>query len=522
MKNLNIDYPDFETLNASNCRESSIRIHYPEFYNYLYDKYTNVSFPERIYLFYHDQDNPGTCKMCGNKTEFIGFRKGYREFCSYKCMNSCKEIQERKKNTCQKNYGTNNPMNSPEIREKIKQTCLEKYGVENCFQSSELMEKSKNTCKKKYGTEYANQSQLIKDKILESKRQKILNRHNNILEIIHDESDIHADLYIMGCPDSNCNLCSEKKFEIRSNILYDRSRLQVDLCTIRTPVGSHIKNTGLEKFVQDILNEHEIQYITNDRRILDGKELDIYIPDRKIAIECNGVYWHSKLDTFYHYNKWYKCKENGIQLLSVWEDWVTNKPDIIKSIILSKLNIYDKYIGARECDVKIVESGDARKFLNENHIQGFCNSTLRYGLYYNRELVALMCFKKSSNPSSKNNTGWELLRFCTKTGWHISGAASRLLSHFRKDHNEIIVSFASHDISNGNLYEALGFQYKGEIKACYWYVHNQTHMRFHRSSFTKKELVRKGYDPNLTEEQIMMNTDYFRIYDSGQSKYVLV
>lgn len=519
MKELDFDYPEFEKLNPSNCREASISIHYPKFKEYLYNKYPGIPFPEKIYLFYHNYDKPGTCKMCGNKTEFLSFKRGYREFCSHECMNSCKEVQERKKITCQKNYGTDNPMNSREVREKIKQTNLEKYGVENCFQSRELMEKARKTCKQKYGTEYANQAPSVKDKILESRRRKILNNDNNILDIIHTSD--HSDLYIMKCPDSGCNLCSKKKFEIKSNILYDRCRLGVDTCTVRTPVGSHIKNTGLEKFVQNILNEYHIHYISNDRKILDGKELDLYIPDRKIAIECNGVYWHSKLDMFYHYNKWQYCKENGIQLLSIWEDWVTNKPDIIKNIILSKLNIYDNFIGARECAVEPVSAKETRVFLDENHIQGFCSSTIRYGLYYKNELVALMCFKKTNNPSSKKNIGWELLRFCSKMGWHIAGGAGRLLKYFRKDHPEPIISFASHDISNGKLYETLGFQCTGEIKTCYWYVHNQTHKRFHRSSFTKKELVRKGYDSKLTEEQIMINSDYFKIYDSGQTKYIL-
>lgn len=512
------EYPKFEDLNPSNCRESSICIHYPEFHEHLYNTYPGVPFAEKLYLFYNGLNEPGKCRMCGSKTKFLGFRKGYREFCSHKCMNMCKDIQERKKITCRKNYGTDNPMNSLEVKEKMKQTCLEKYGVENCFQSPELMKKSKKTCQKKYGTDYANQSSEVKHKIIETKRRKIIEKYKDIISITPGSG---IDTYIMKCPDPNCNLCVEKTFKIDSGILYDRSRLGADLCTTRTPVGAHIRNTGLEKFIRDILDSNNIEYITNDRKILNGKELDVYIPGRKIAIECNGVYWHSKLDMLYHYNKWVECKEKGIQLLSIWEDWVTNKPDIIKSIILSKLNIYDKYIGARECMVRPVASKDARNFLDENHIQGFCSSTLRYGLYYNNELVSLMCFKKINNPTSKKNIGWELLRFCTKISWHISGGASRLLSYFRKDHDENIISYASHDISNGNLYESLGFQHVGEIKTCYWYVHNQTHKRFHRSSFTKKELVSRGFDPNLTEKQIMSNSDYFRIYDSGQSKYIL-
>lgn len=516
-----MEYPKFEDLNPANCREVSMNIHYPEFCEYIKERYKGkqLTFAEMIYLFYHNLDNPPVCKICGSKTKFIGYTKGYREFCSHKCMNSCKDIQERKKATSLKIFGTTSPMKSEEVRKKIIETNIQRYGVENAFQSKELMKHARQTCLKKYGTKYANQSNDVKRKISEAKRQRILNHNDNIIKIIPGDP---VDTYVMKCMDPTCVKCELKCFNITSNVLYDRLRLHADICTTRYPVGSHIKNTNLEIFIQQILNEHHIEYETNNRTILSGKELDIYIPSKKIAIECNGVYWHSMYDSKYHYEKWKQCKSKGIQLISVWEDWITNKPEIIRSIILSKLGIYEFRIGASKCKVKKVNSKETRRFLDANHIQGFCNSTYKYGLYYHDELVALMTFSKENNASSKNKSGWALLRFCNKLNTHVIGGAQRLLTRFCKDHpTGDIISFASHDISNGHLYEVLGFEYVGEMQACYWYVHNQSHQRFHRSSFMKKDLVKKGYDPSLTEEQIMMQTDYLRIYDSGQSKYVL-
>lgn len=517
-----MDYPKFEELNPANCREVSIKIHYPEFYDYLKERYKGkqLTFAEMIYLFYHNMDNPPVCRICGGKTKFIGYTKGYREFCSYKCMNSCKDIQERKKQTSLKNYGTTNPMQSEEVRKRLADTNIQRYGVENAFQSKELMKRAKQTCLEKYGTEYANQSEEVKEKIWEAKFNIALDKYDGVLDVL--KGDKCGSIYKMKCPDPSCTLCTEKIFEIRSDVLRSRLQLHADVCTTRYPVGAHIKNTSLEKFIQDLLDEHNIKYETSNRKILTGKELDIYIPSSKIAIECNGVYWHSMYDSKYHYDKWKMCKDKGIQLLSIWEDWITNKPEIVKSVILSKLGIYKETIGASKCKVGKVNSSDARKFLNENHIQGFCNSTYKYGLYYKDELVAIMLFSKENNASAKNLSGWSLLRFCNKLNTHVVGGAERLLTHFCQDHpTGDIISFASHDISNGHLYEKLGFEYVNEMQTCYWYVHNQSHERFHRSSFMKKDLVRKGYDPSLTEEQIMMQTDYLRIYDSGQSKYIL-
>jgi hypothetical protein len=518
-----MDYPKFEELNPANCREVSMRIHYPEFYDYLKERYKGkqLTFAEMIYLFYHNMDNPPVCRICGGKTKFIGYTKGYREFCSYKCMNSCKDIQERKKQTSLKNYGTTNPMQSEEVRKRLADTNIQRYGVENAFQSKELMKRAKQTCLEKYGTEYANQSEEVKKKIAEAKRQNILNKYPNIV-LIESTGD-GVDIYTMECHDINCDKCTNGGFKISSNTLYDRMRRGVELCTTKYPPGTHIKNTSIEKFVHDLLDEHNIKYETNNRKILSGKEIDIYIPSKRIAIECNGVYWHSMYDSSYHYEKWKKCQELNIQLLTIWEDWITTKPEIVKSIILSKLGIYKYSVGASKCKVKKVDSNEAKKFLNENHIQGFCSSTYKYGLYYQDELLSLMTFgrsRKSIMGDSKD--GWELLRFCNKLNTHVVGGAERLLTHFCQDHpTGDIISFASHDISNGNLYEKLNFDKVNETHSSYWYVHNQTHQRFHRSSFMKKDLVRKGYDPSLTEEQIMMQTDYLRIYDSGQSKYIL-
>ena len=520
MNKLNFSYPKLEELNAATGRSVYIENKYPEFWQYLSDKYQGmqVSFIEKLYMFYHNIDKPRTCPMCGKRTKFLSLHRGYREFCSHDCSNACPDIQERKKQTSLKNYGTEYPMHSKEVREKLKNSVMEKYGVKNPFQSKELMQKSRKTCLEKYGTEYANQSQQVIEKIRNAKQQNVFDKYDNIISIEYTDN---IGTYIMKCPDENCTICEEKQFKIKSSILYDRNRLKVDICTIRTPIGAHIKNTTLEVFIKSILDTYNISYIENDRKILKGKELDIYIPEKKIGIECNGVYWHSQLESNYHYQKWKDCKEQGIQLLTIWEDWITNKPKIVESIVLSKLGIYQQKIGARQCELKTVPSNEARKFLDENHIQGFCNSNLKLGLYYKGELVSLMTFNKSQKHIFENKACWELTRFCTKMNTRVINGAERLLKHFLQEYEGNVVSYASHDISNGNLYKKLGFNFERETMSCYWYVHNQTHKRYHRSNFMKGSLVKQGYDPNLTEEQIMIQTDYLKIYDSGMDKYVL-
>jgi hypothetical protein len=139
-----------------------------------------------------------------------------------------------------------------------------------------------------------------------------------------------------------------------------------------------------------------------------------------------------------------------------------------------------------------------------------------------------MCFSKRSSLSGSNKreeNEWELIRFCNLLNYRIIGGASKLLNHFV--HNYCsgpckIISFSSNDISDGNLYNVIGFNRKG-LSQSYWYVHRETYKRYHRSSFTKRKLREKGFDTtNQTEKEIMsQKLPYYCIYDSGTTKWEL-
>ena len=120
---------------------------------------------------------------------------------------------------------------------------------------------------------------------------------------------------------------------------------------------------------------------------------------------------------------------------------------------------------------------------------------------------------------NRSANGYELVRFCSLQNIIVVGGASKLLSHFQRDHHGDIISFASHDISNGMLYERLGFEKDSESTSSYWYI-DQKFRRYHRYHFTKHKLVEMGYDKEKSESTIMEELGYFKIYDTGQSKYI--
>lgn len=207
----------------------------------------------------------------------------------------------------------------------------------------------------------------------------------------------------------------------------------------------------------------------NDRNAIKPAELDIYVPSKKLAIEYDGMYWHSDVfkDNAYHVKKTDECEKAGIQLIHIFEHEWMHKQDIVKSRLKNLIGVYDKTIFARNCEVKEVHSSEAREFQERTHIQGAVNAKVNLGLYFEDKLVALMTFGKCRYDKTHE---WELLRFCVELGHHVPGAAGKLLKHFEREYSpKSLVSYADRRWSIGKLYETLGFKLDHISKPNYWY-----------------------------------------------------
>ena len=421
--------------------------------------------------------------------------------------------KERSEQTKLERYG-DKYYNNPEKRVK---TNIERYGVDCNFKSEEFRNNTRKNNFEKYGVEYPMQRHEVRDKLRITRSKKTIEKHADIIDC-HTNSG--SSVYTVKC-NKNCPNCQDKKFTIPSNHYWVRKNNNVELCTKILPIGqSKYYETSIELFVRKILEDYNIEYQTNIRSVITPQELDIYIPSKNLAIECNGVYWHSdkNKEAKYHYNKYIECQEKGIQLISIWEDQVINNPEKIRYIILSKLGIYKERIYARKCTIKEIPSKECNNFLDKYHLQGKTNSSIRLGLYYKDELVSVMTFGKGRK-CLNSKTNYELYRYCCKDGIQVIGGANRLFKHFLKGYNpESIESFSSNDISGGNLYKQLGFRKVSESTS-YWYI-DHNYNRHHRYNFRKQELIKEGFDPNKTEFEIMNERGFYRIYDSGQTKWI--
>ena len=563
--------------------EKYVKNNYPEIYdeviNFCSLELKELPFKEKVYHYVNMLEHNIHCNNpeCNNLVKFKNSTIGYYKYCSNKCISSDPEIKKIKENKSYEKYGTKAPGMNNEIKEKMLKTNQERYGGNSPMQNFEVQNKSKDTLYKNYGVDNPNKSNELKEKRIISfkksnykenykktmlnrygveypyqnpdflkksketlfKNYGILNPYDNI-EIMNKSQKNKTENWIKNKIFNNdniidinyknkeytmkCDAGEDHTFKIKFDLLKSRMQFATYMCTECFP--THFNQTSmiekdLQKFIQNNYND-VIEY--NNKKIIYPYELDIYLPKLKIGIEFNGIYWHNELykTTTYHLDKTKLCEKNGIKLIHIYEDDWLYKKDIIKSRILNILNLTSTKIFARKTNIKeITDNILLRNFLETNHIQGFVGSQVKIGLFYENEIVSLMTFgkqRKNMGNKSEENT-YELLRFCNKLNTSVIGGASKLFKYFIDNYKpEEIITYADRSWSQGNLYRKLGFDFIYETQPNYYYVVDG--IRKNRFNFRKDILIKDGFDPNKTEREIMLERKIYRIYDSGQLKFI--
>lgn len=477
------------------------------------------------------------CDMCSKDAQirYSSYNLNKKKFGIYTC-HGCSA--EKMKMTNLKKHGVAFPAQSAEIRQKQIQTNLKKYGVEHYFllpdvkknaivlsQSEESKAKRKQTNLDRWGVDNASKSQIIKEKTEKTNIQrygvkapamstKVKDKYfKSVLEKAKERYNLNILKYDNYSYFINCETCNQI-YDIDTTLFYYRYKNNQVLCTFcNDPIANHCSE--FESSVFEFVKLNWSGECIRSYKYENKKEIDIFIPELNLAIECNGIFWHSekfKTNT-YHLEKFNDLKNLGIDLIYVWEDDWEFKSDIVKSIIMNRLKLIDKKIYARNCEIKIVEDVKSIKaFLNKNHIQGYVPCKLNIGLYYNDELISIMCF-------SKKRKEMELCRFCSLIGTNILGAGSKMFKYFINSTDfETIYSYADLSMFNGEFYKSIGFSFQYTTKPNYWWVIGRT--RQHRFKWRKSKLISMGHDSNKTEKEIMNSLTYHRIFGVGLAKYV--
>lgn len=280
-----------------------------------------------------------------------------------------------------------------------------------------------------------------------------------------------------------------------------------------------------------ILDEYSISYHRHWMKL--GFEIDIFIPEKNIGIEFNGLFFHSEYGggklKYYHRNKTDECEKHGIHLIHIFEDEWIHQEEIVKSRLKNILGLSSKILYARKCNIREISFSQSMDFLYKNHLQGKTQaSNINIGLFFDEELVALMTFGfLSIDKGTKYRTPgeFELKRFCSKLNLNVIGAANKLLSFFERTYNPTsILSFANRcwtsSIKN-SVYDAMGFTLIGKTDPNYWYL-VESNKRTHRFTYTKSNILKKfpNANPELSEIENMISMGFDRIWDVGSLKYM--
>lgn len=443
-------------------------------------------------------------------------------YCSKEAPNKVQEFIEKYPNT--RSYFTT-------------KTCMKKYGKTNISQVEFIKQKVQETTKRNNKKEIRKKAKetylnnILQEKIeLEQTYGKLYSYEEVSTLVNRDKSSLTSILVRLGIYDA----LIKSRVSPHLYLTEDQFNKMKQTCGV-----IDIKTTSfMEKEIVDFIESiYQGTIIENSHKVIQSKELDIYIPEKQVAIEFDGLLWHSTLRyqrvkhrlptkeekdicRTKHLEKTIACEKQGIRLIHIFEDEWLDKKDICKSIIASALDIYKEKIYARKCEIKEVPLKIYREFLNQNHIQGYAKADLMYGLYFQQKLVQCMGITKSNHKTGEI----ELNRMASLLNTQVIGGFSKLIKFICDKHNiNTLYSYVSRRLFTGKGYKQIGFRKILENKPTYFYTFREK--RYPRYTFMRNKIQKKFnegklyyWNPEETEEINMYKNGYGRIWDCGTIK----
>jgi hypothetical protein len=492
------------------------------------------------------------CPMCDKY--FTSDKRKNRIVCSVSCANKyqkTEQVLQRKreltKSSLMEKYGVEHNSQIEGFTKNRQKTMITKYGVPHFTNKEKAQktlierygdskynnkEKTKQTMKDKYGVESFSQSPLFKKKLkekygVEHPMMILKNRKSAFSKVISKitavtplfDFDTYNGVHGSSGYPFRCNTCNNE-FNAR---LDDGN---IPICRVCNPI-IHTKSKCEYEIIDWLKTVYTGEIIHGDKSVLNGKEIDVYLPTENLGIELNGLYYHGEIcggkKRNYHLNKTQRCATHGITLLHVLDiEWI-NKRDIVQSILLNKIKASKSNgLHGRNCIVREISPRESNEFLIKNHIQGEDKSSVRIGLYHNDEIVSVLTFGK--NRFSKE-TEWEMYRFCSNIHTHVRGGLDKMFSYFVSMYKpSSILTFSDRRYFDGSVYGKIGFKFVGVTPPNYHYFKINDHKTVFgsRNKFQKHKLssLLETFDSSLTEWENMQLNGYDRIWDCGSSKWI--
>lgn len=476
-------------------------------------------------------------KAKNNKTKSVS-----QEEINKRISKGRKKAQSRVEETNVEKYGVKNPFQSEEIKEKIKDTNLKRYGHTSHTKSDKYKEKIKHILIEKYGTDNVLKDYNIRNKIYKTNISKY--GHNNPMKNkdIAQKSKNNFQKTVQNDPNNNYRLINILRGEDFWKKMSTHSLTLKELCNyFEIDYQSTTYRLVQDEFKQKYYKTYHFPFIQqqtelsktiesfgcdvefNTRQVITPLELDIYVPEKNIAIEFNGSYWHSEaiLDSNLarkkHIEKTNRCKERGIRLIHIFEHTYMDRKNQVLNFLKSALNINSRIVYARKCQIT---NDDASDFIDKYHIQGKHNGVMRYfNLVYNDEILGTITAGKHHERGGDRGA-CVLTRMVFKDGVTVTGGASKLFKRMalwvKEEGFSQIISWSDTALTEGKVYPKLGFSLDAEYPPSYFYYDEKNRKYATKQSQRKTNKLR----PNGVNIRDWNKTrGFYAIWDCGKKKW---
>ena len=268
---------------------------------------------------------------------------------------------------------------------------------------------------------------------------------------------------------------------------------------------------ALYEFIKEILPNEEVE---QNPRILNLKEIDVYVPSKRVGFEFNGLYWHSDAlgkDEYYHIGKTEVAKEKNIDLIHIFEHQWKFKEDLVKDYILKYLNLQSSEIDLSLCTIQEVSKEESFNFHTNNNLYDTQISDINLGLHFMNECVALISINKFESH-------YEITTLNMKRDFYNKDVYKYLLNHFETNYPKKDIHCIN-DIALPikDILEHLGFSfYKREFPKGYYF--NCSSLEILNKEQIKDIIQNSSIKDD--EYQAVTEEGYLRYWDCGKDTYI--
>lgn len=225
-----------------------INLHLPEL---------EISFKERFYLMENNMIHLPKCE-CGNVVKFVDMQRGYRKFCSRRCMLDSPVVKNKRKLTNIDKWGVDNPSKNKNIREKIEETNKKKFGERYPLMSKDVLEKTKGEFLLKWGVDNPSKVESIRLKAMQTNVERYGNEVASKSDAIKQRT---KEKFIENWGVDNPSKIKEVREKAKGTML---NKYGVEFALQNADIFSKVKKTNLENW--------GVEYPTQNEEIRDKIE----------------------------------------------------------------------------------------------------------------------------------------------------------------------------------------------------------------------------------------------------------